>query len=225
MRQGSRNAGTYYSSVTIPAFLVLLIYVLVYTLFIIFAKSFLDAYIPLDQRIFFPTSTFLVLLMSCMIALLLRQPLAPRVAAVFMLAGALALNGLITFPLMATINKRGAGMMDAVMASLPDLGKVPALQDKVIYSNAADYLRLKWNFDARFYPYKYNTSTYVSNPEYDNEMSQMWQETESGKAILVHFVNYQWRAYQPRIEELEARGFRATMGSPLVLVFDAPHRE
>ena len=201
-----------------------LIYVVVYTVFILFSKSFIDAYIPLDDRIFVPAWLFAMLgLLACAQHLLLTSPAQwpHRISIAALVVFGLFGMGRLA-PMVAIANESGIGYLGAYMSSLSKVTDVVELNDKVVYTNAPDYLRMSTDFNVRDYPRKFMPTTQLANPEYAMEMQSMRNSVRDGTALLVHYPDLEWRKYFPTGAELNDLGFKVLLNGKGVAVFNSP---
>ncbi|MSQ98909.1 MAG: hypothetical protein EXR85_06410 [Xanthomonadales bacterium] len=200
------------------------VYVVVYTLVILFSKSFLDAYIPFDDRMFVPAYLFSMLaLLACAHQLLLSATeQRTRVIAMLALAFVGVFNAVGLLPVVAATKKTGIGYLSAYMASLSQVEDVPQLHGKIVYSNAPDYLRMRTDFVIHDYPRKFSPTTQLANPEYENELATMRSSVQAGAALLVHYQDLEWRSYFPPGAELEMLGFETILRGNGVRILSFP---
>ncbi len=183
----------------------------VYILFILLSKSFFDAYIPFDERIFVSAWLFILLmLLCCAIEMLGSESRKKWVAALalLMMLGSGLLN---LWPSISTAHERGTGYLSAYMAQVSRIEDVAGLDGKIVYSNAPDYLRMQTGLNIREYPRKYAPTTQLANPDYGNELKVMQQNVQAGQALLVHYQGFEWRTYFPGDKELNALGYQMVL--------------
>lgn len=182
----------------------------IYIAFILFSKSFLDAYIPFDDRIFSPAWLF-ALLALLVLALQLMQQAATQAVAVMTLLCIGASNALVSWPTVTAAHAQGAGYLSAYMASVSKVEAVPELATLTVFTNAPDYLRMRTDFTIHDYPRKYAPTTGLANPAYADDVAAMQQQVRAGKAMLVHYEGFEWRTYFPTLDELNQSGYVSVM--------------
>ncbi|HWK89334.1 MAG TPA: hypothetical protein VNP72_05040 [Longimicrobium sp.] len=195
--------------------------VVVYTAFILFSKSFLDSYIPFDDRIFAPAWIFAVLALLASALHLVRQG-PTRWLAALTLAIVAAGHAAGLAPAVAAAHDRGMGYLGATMSAVFDVREVPALASVVVYSNVPEYLRMRTEFTLRGYPRKFDPTTRLANPAYDGEVAAMNRQVRAGTALLVHYQGFEWRRYFPSLQDLHRWGYCSAVRGKGVMVLKLP---
>ncbi len=197
-------------------------YAVVYSLFILISKSFFDAYIPFDERIFVSAWLFTVLaLLACAIELL-GMTARTRVAAMLALLLMVVSGVLQLVPVVAAAHEQGVGYLSAYMSQVSRVEEVPQLASKIIYTNAPDYLRMRTDFTIRDYPRKFAPTTLLANAAYDSELAQMQHSVQAGEALLVHYQALEWRSYFPALDELGKLGYQNVLEGNGVQILSFP---
>ena len=199
------------------------IYTACYTAFILFSKSFLDAQIPLDDRIFMPVFVFSFLVLAGAVArLMLHGDLQGKAAAVLALVLLLGGNGLHLVSVARARNASGAGYLGESMVSLSRVSEMPLLVGKKVYSNAQEYVRLVSSLEAVEYPRKSSPNTRAANDNFVAELDAMRVAARAHEAYLVHYDIFKYRTYYPSLAELTAAGFEVLMRGRGVTVLGFP---
>jgi hypothetical protein len=102
-----------------------------------------------------------------------------------------------------------------------DVREIPELRDKMVYSNAPDYLRMISDLDIRDYPRKFAPTTMNGNADYEAELAAMQDSVLAGTGMLVHYEALEWRTYYPDMTELQSRGFQPVLNGRGVAVLVA----
>jgi len=192
-----------------------------YILFILFSKSFLDDYIPFDDRIFSPAWLFALLALLVLTLHLLQQASTQAVAVLSLLCIS-ASNLLVSWPAIAAAHAQGAGYLSAYMATVSKVEEVSELALLTVYTNAPDYLRMRSDFNVHDYPRKYAPTTGLANPAYADEVASMTEQVMEGKALLVHYDGFDWRTYFPTLSELNESGYISVMTGAGVQLLAVP---
>lgn len=198
-------------------------YALCYTLFILLSKSFFDAYIPFDDRIFVPAWLFASLALLTLLQWLWDLAVRLERRAVALLCVLLASTGLAQLvPDLLVTRLQGQGYFSAYMAQVSDVNAVPALVSRTVYTNAPDFLRMMTDYTVQDYPRKYAPTTKLANPLYQQALDTMQQQVQAETALLVHYQGFEWRAYFPQRDELLKLGYVPVMEGNGVEVLSYP---
>ncbi len=194
----------------------------VYILFIVFSRSFFDAYIPFDERIFVSAWLFTVLaLLACAIELLGRP--ARRQWVAMLAIGLMVVSSTLRLaPQISAAHEQGVGYLSSYMSQLSKVEEVPQLAGRIVYSNAPDYLRMRTDLTIHDYPRKFTPTTLLANPDYSNELVTMQHSVQAGQALLVHYEGFEWRAYFPSAAELKTLGYESVLTGNGVHVLSFP---
>jgi hypothetical protein len=203
-------------------FLLSAIYIPVYTLFIVFSRSFFDAYIPFDDRIFIPVYFFGYLsILGAAIILIEKAEKGWKVLSAVLVALLLLVNARPLVPLVKLNTDFGTGYLSQYMAIVSDIRQIEELRDKVVYSNAPDYLRMISDLDVRDYPRKFAPTTLNGNDHYAEELAEMRDAVLAGNSMLVHYDSLEWRSYYPNLSDLQYSGFQPVLNGRGVSVLVA----
>jgi hypothetical protein len=192
-----------------------------YTLFILFSKSFLDAYIPFDDRIFAPAWIFALLALLACLLQLAPAPQTQLLAALALMAVAGG-NVLALWPGVTAARSQGIGYLSAYMSSVSRVEEVPELARVTVYTNAPDYLRMRTDFTIHDYPRKYAPTTGLANAAYASDAAFMEKQVREGKAVLAHYNGFEWRAYFPTLAELNESGYVSVLAGNGVQLLALP---
>ena len=195
-----------------------------YILFILFSKSFLDAYIPLDNRIFMPVLIcFYLLLAAALGRLLLLGDRAGKLSAGTALMFLLVSNTAVLLPVVRVYGTDGTGYLSAYMANISRIDEVSMLEGKTLYSNGPDFIRLTIAAPALDYPRKYSPTTTRPNANFQAELDEMLAAVSAQDAYLVHYGIFESRNYFLSGAELATAGFTEIMtGSGVVILGHLP---
>ncbi|MCG3169424.1 MAG: hypothetical protein CALGDGBN_00942 [Pseudomonadales bacterium] len=174
-----------------------LLLALTYVAFIAVSISLFDFYIPVDSRIFAPLLVCLLVAITVSAAVALPRatilaPVASTVLLVTLLAGLPSLSSAV-----ARNTIQGFGYFGAMVQTMPILGFLRDASLPTVYSNAPELLRIHFGWKAAAIPALYDPSTRLPEPEYSARMDRMMEEFAAGRAAIVYFEAFSWRAYLP----------------------------
>jgi len=184
-------------------FLIYLIfsYIIFYTLFIILSISLLDAYIPVDQRIFIYVNIFIFT-----IVFLITFKNKARTPTSLLLSGVMialiAQGAWQTKHLIQKNTLTGSGYLSKGLNNLPllDFAKTTDLK---IYSNANKFIELHTGRSSELLPQLYSPNTQLANKDFLTSISKVRAEVISGEAVIILFKPFLWRTYLPNEHMLE----------------------
>lgn len=188
------------------ATIVSMIFIITYSVFLLFSISFIDAYTPLDARIMLPLNIF------CIIALLTiskRTISASNKNVVWSVTIAILLilacwNGKDTYARGNMLHNHGAGFTHRYWGSSDSLHYAKnASESYLLYSNAPDLVKFQTGRKLNFLPIHTNPLSGKVNPSFLEELSHMYTSVEEGRALIIYFNPMAWRWYLPSSDELE----------------------
>ena len=175
-----------------------------YTSFILVSITFVDAYIPLDNRILAPTYIFLI--GSFINTTIYSKPIL-RAGLVFILITMIMTNAFQHRQVIEKAIKNVIGFMTHIEISKPFIEKLSSLSNDnknlKIYSNGTNFLYLANKTVAVPFVKKYEPATKLSNPQFKENYKKMLDETKSGNAVIVYLNGFDWRNYYPSLSNIE----------------------
>ncbi len=188
--------------------LLLGIFIVAYTSFLLISKTFMDAHIPFDYRILSPLYISGVILALCLVSVLFSKAKNSDTICyliiflcVIFAGGNLKLGGMK----LLEINDTGiwySGIFRERLGILDEIDQIP--EEIKIYTNVPDVVYLFTRRATAMLPEIENANTRQRNPDYDSEMTTMREELEGGSAALLYLRGISWRWYLPTEAELLA---------------------
>ena len=181
------------------------IYIMTYLLFILFSKSFYDAYIPFNNRIMAPLfMPFIIILFYTIYRIMSYYNymvfLRFILYAFCILLGALYLVEGTKWAINA--QKDGMGYSSNLWKNSEILNYIKMMPSKRIYSNACDAIYIITGKKCYRLPPKYNRTSLELNERYLGEIADIKAQLQNDSAVLCWLDNLSWRKYLPSEEEL-----------------------
>ena len=174
---------------------ILALFVPVYSLFLVFSISFLDANTPLDDRILIPVYLSCLVIVFYIAGNAFQQYGRTVTAAALLALAALVFGGasVLRAGQWAVLTFRdGSGFSSRTWQSSDVLAQVRALPASLtLYSSSPEALYLLAGREALPLPRKFNTMEQELNKRYQAELAAMKAEIASGRAALVLFESIQ----------------------------------
>ncbi len=192
--------------IILPAIFTL--YSVLYISFLFLSISFFDAHTSVNHRLLLPVFLALLIVFTSVakgFAKAYHQKWVWYGYALFVLFS-VSINVVQAVPTAVSIHHEGTGYTARYWresATLAVLARVP--ETMRIYSNGRDVIRFHTQKKAYTIPKKVFPGTCKENENYQEEMSQMIEECEKGKAIIVYFDRITWRWTLPSKEEIESQ--------------------
>ena len=166
--------------------------------FLLVSISLFDFYTPLDLRVLCPALVLVAMGVGISASrLALSGPVSILVAASLLTVPMIA--GLR--PLSATVSatmRSIPGYFNPAVARMPVLTKARQLGDVLIYSNAPELVRLSTGRSARMLPAFSDMVRNEPVPAFDVNQRALLSDVVAGRAVVVYFNAFVWRAYLPK---------------------------
>lgn len=183
-------------------------YIVIYTTFLIFSISFIDAYTPLDDRILSPIFIPLVIILLFIFS---------RILSAFHSVGIVKWFAILSLSLIITLQIRNLmtwtnnnyqyglpGYTDIRWVNSSIIGHISELPvDATIFTNGYDALYLWTGRFSLGFPQKYSATSLWENPSYLAELFDMAESMRVSDGFIIYFDNMAQRAYYPTKQELE----------------------
>lgn len=179
------------------------IYCVCYLLFIFFSKSFIDAYIPIDNRMLSALFAPLVIILVYSMYKIYSGPslIVRYILCTFCIL--FAIFYLVQGSRWAVnIQKDGRGYSSLVWKKSETLNNLNGIISKIIYSNACDAIYIISGKSCYHIPFKYDPNSLEINKHYFSEISSLRKKIRNHKTILVWINKISWRKYIPSKKEL-----------------------
>jgi hypothetical protein len=171
-----------------------------YFLFLLISISFFDFKTPLNVRMLFP---LFVVLIFFIVSLEWDLRFSKIQVAGKVFISLIVITHLVNFTRYSLdFAQNGDGFTATSWKHSPTLEKSKAYAGRVIYSNAANVLNFYGISGTVNLPLKLEPTSRKPNPQYENEFSQMKQNTLANTGIVVIFKNKKWWDYLPTTNEL-----------------------
>lgn len=185
---------------------VLTLFIILYAAMLVGAISFLDAYMPIDNRYLYPVYVATLVLAVCLTSrfahVLAKTPLV-RVSFIVLclfFSGFYLTQG--TSWLVFSYHY-GAGYSSRSWRGSKLIARVHDLDPRVpVFTNAPDAIYLLTGRPASMLPRKVDTATGKLNGDYPTQLVAIRDQLGKRDGILVYFKTITWRWYLPREEEL-----------------------
>jgi 4-amino-4-deoxy-L-arabinose transferase-like glycosyltransferase len=197
-----------------------------YFAFVLASKTFVDAYISLNDRILIPVYLFAVVGGLCLIHLGLEglkgEAVRRKMPRVLTAIGCLYF---VPIAVVAVVQRRDEdiGHLRSRWRNSPVIAMVDRVPESVpVYSTGPDILYVHTGRIAYRLPPTYDPTTLETNPEYDEAMQRLRRELHSQSGVVV-YLEVPWREYLPEQEKLqETLGLKAVAqdGQDALLVPD-----
>ena len=183
-----------------------LLYCILYTFFIFISITFIDAYIPIDQRIFFPVYIFFFLFLFR----IARCYYLNNINIIYKTIISIIIGYLCFYNLFFLDKKiksnidHGSFILSEYWFRLPILNylKTHNFNQVNIYSNAMDALYLHLNINGEILPYKYNPTTLKNNKLFNSEVMFLVSEYKKGNAMIIWLYATNYRTYLISLDSL-----------------------
>jgi len=174
-----------------PLVRLLLLFLAIYVAFVLLSLSFLDANIPLDNRIFSPVYATLLILFPYFgseLILLVGRGLAAKGVSL-LLTLFLALHVVSGVSWAQTARGWGGGLSDETWQQSPTVVRVRQLPaGTTILTNAPEALYLHTGRPSQLLPRKVESATQQVNVDYRHELEQVKGRVEQEGAVVVYFT-------------------------------------
>ncbi|MFQ5559660.1 MAG: ArnT family glycosyltransferase [Nitrospinota bacterium] len=182
------------------------LFIFIYTGFLIFSISFVDALTPMDKRILIPVYLSLLIVLSSLIHLFsyyFKIKTGFKIAALGVLLLFITAQGVFTFSFASYVHNTGIGYNSRDWKNSEIMQRIKELNKKIIvYSNASDAINVLAARKTFSIPLKVDPGTKEKNPEFLNQIKRVGLNMKNKGAILVHFNSITWRWYLPTPTEL-----------------------
>lgn len=177
-----------------------------YVLLLAFSISFLDAQIPLDNRILAPIYVAALIGCLCLVNALfarLGESGGLSIALALLLAGFSTVHLMKSASWMAAHYYGGVGYASREWKQSEVIRYIDGLEPQIaIFSNGPDVIALLTGRFATMIPRKINPETRSANGRYPDELAAMKRELQARSGVLVYFHKLPWRWYLPSEGEL-----------------------
>ncbi len=193
---------------------VLTLFIVLYAAMLVGAITFLDAYMPIDNRYLYPVYVATLVLAVCLVARFYRVLGKTPLVRVCLIVLSLFFSGFYliqgTSWLVFSYNY-GIGYSSPLWKESKLMARVKALEPQVpLFTNAPDAIYLLAGRPASMLPRKLDPSTGKLNRDYASQLASLRKELKGKNGALVYFESITWRWYLPRGEELKEKlGLRA----------------
>jgi hypothetical protein len=207
-----------------PAFFKLvMLNVALYSLFLIFSISFLDANTPLDDRILSPVYVAILLLVFHLLDNLLAVAGDKRAIEFLVGIGVLgffALSVPSAWKWIVTSHEQGLGFSNLSWrqsAILQEVSKLPA--GTLIFSNSPEAVYLVTGRSASQLPRRVEATTQQQNPDYTSELAVFRDRLEQNEGVVVYFREIGQRATVTEAEMIDDLFFQVLTESADGVIF------
>jgi hypothetical protein len=183
------------------------LFAVVYTVFLIFSISFLDAYTYLESRIMLPVHAAM-LVVVCYVGYRILEGLPTQsswrrivLAVSIVFAGSYALRGITEI---VQDYKTGVGYQNESWRNssfMEQIRQLPA--DARLFSNNPEVIYLLTDKAAKTFPLKYNFTSLKPNPKYESEIADMVSQIKTNNSFIIYFSDGK-RQHLPTNQELQA---------------------
>jgi hypothetical protein len=184
------------------------LFVVIYILEIFLVNSFLDVTTTFDERILTPSYLFTILgsvLMAWFILQNSRLALLKWISLILVIL-LVAVNVPSTVSAELNFADQGISINSISWKHSKELLYIKNIPDNVkLYSNLAGYIQYTFGRDSYLLPEIGNYMTEKSNPEYLDQINAVCKESQSGKAMIIYYLDYEDKWYLPSKEEIQAR--------------------
>jgi hypothetical protein len=189
----------------------LIIFVIVYSLFLVFSISFVDANTPLDSRILSPVFIAGLIITVYTIGELGTWISYRRDTRLFFHAVLVIFGGVFLISYLSTwiglsrdVYAYGMGFNDLAWKNSKTLEEVGQLSDGIIiYTNSPEAIYIGTGRVAKSLPKKFESMTQTENTVFVLELSEMHQELKDEGGVLVYFDRIQRPTLPSKSELLE----------------------
>lgn len=182
-------------------------YIAIYTTFLFFSISFIDAYTPLDDRILSPIYIPLVIILMFVFSRVLSAFHSIRIIKWFVILPlsfviALQIRNLV-FWTQSNYQYGVSGYTDIRWTNSSIMEDVSALPvESTIFTNGYDVLYLWTDRFSHGFPPKYSATTLAENKQYSAELFAMAESMRASDGFIIYFDNITQRSYYPTKQEL-----------------------
>lgn len=186
--------------------LMFFIYFITYIPFILFSRSFFDAHLPMNNRIFSPLFIpFIIILFYIIYKNLIYYKHRYYIRYIFYAFCILlvAVNMAQGTKWALIKQKDGEGYSSAYWINSDTLKYIDKVASGIIFSNACDAIYIVTGKKCYPLPFKYDPTSLEKNKRYLYEMAFLKGHLEHENAVLCWLDELSWRKYLPSEEELK----------------------
>lgn len=189
---------------------IFIIFILSFFLSLGFSISFVDAQIPLSDRILSPLYIAGIIALICIahyIWLYFDKGKAVTILLSLFFLSFLTAQANHAIPFIASLHDDGSnGYSNKYWKNSSIIKAVKTFPDDlVIFSNGPDAIEMLAGKQSQMIPRKINTDTRFPNENFEPQFKDMLGQIENGRAILIYFSQVGWRWYLPSEQEITGK--------------------